>query len=275
MGESDKIMEKKRLSGLQELEYIHEDELAMRHENSLDILHAGLDKINDMSVALMKQMILGRYVAVTEKSAPGLVDMVKDVCAILDYHYIPKIYICHQAAQTIFCAGTDYRIIVISDYIIENLDADMLYFMIGNTISMFKSGHVRMVTAYAIMPGTLLTMPVELGIKKYLRVADMTSDRGGLLACQNISAALKCMLWEAGIPLREIRTLDENETVQLVNAYLDSVENISLDYVTGLAAKVKEYNMDTMPHPYRIKQLLEWYKTGYQAVMKRRGGAGM
>lgn len=275
MGESDKIMEKKRLSGLQELEYIHEDELAMRHENSLDILHAGLDKINDMSVALMKQMILGRYVAVTEKSAPGLVDVVKDVCAILDYHYIPKIYICHQAAQTIFCAGTDYRIIVISDYIIENLDADMLYFMIGNTISMFKSGHVRMVTAYAIMPGTLLTMPVELGIKKYLRAADMTSDRGGLLACQNISAALKCMLWEAGIPLREIRTLDENETVQLVNAYLDSVENISLDYVTGLAAKVKEYNMDTMPHPYRIKQLLEWYKTGYQAVMKRRGGAGM
>ena len=265
-------MRKKRLPGLQEMEYIHEDELAMRHGDSVSVLHAGLDKMNDISVALMKRMVLGRYIAVTDKSAPGLVEAVKDVCMILDYPHIPDIYICHQAAQTIFCAGTDHGIIVISDYILENFDTDMLYFAIGNTISMFKSGHVRMVTAYAIMPDTLFTAPVELGIKKYLRAADLTSDRGGLLACQNISAALKCMLWEAGIPLREIRTLDEGETVQLANAYLQSVENISPDYLTGLAVKVKEYHMDTMPHPYRINQLLVWYGSGYPELVGRRGG---
>ncbi|MDO4328925.1 MAG: hypothetical protein Q4C66_06275 [Lachnospiraceae bacterium] len=265
-------MKKKVLQGLNQEEYIHDEELAIMLGTSDDIIHKGLDKINDISVALMRRMTLGRYIAVDESSAPELSEIVTSVCRILDYPEVPKIYICHQAAQTIFCAGTDTMIIVISDYIIENFDMDMLYYTIGNTISMFKSGHVSMVTAYAIMPEMLLTAPVELGIKKYLRAADMTSDRGGLLACQNISAALKCILWEAGIPLTEIRYLDEKETIQLARSYIKSVENISLDCVTGLAAHLKEYNMDFMPHPYRINELLKWYETGYQELIKKRGG---
>lgn len=268
-------MIRKKLQGLIVADYIHADELEMKNRNSNDIIQAGLDKLNDISVALMKRITLGRYIEVNEKNAPDIVRIVKDVCDILDYPAVPKIYICHQAAQTIFSAGTDSMIVVISDYIIDNFDANMLYFTIGNTISMFKSGHVSMVTAYAIMPGSLITVPVELSIKKYLRAADMTSDRGGLLACQDISAALKCMLWEAGIPLNEIRPLDEEETIHLAKAYLKSVENVSLDCVTGLATQIKGNTMDFMPHPYRINELMKWYETEYQVLIEKRGGAGI
>lgn len=263
---------KKILHGLSQAEYIHNDELTMRHGTESNIISIGLDKINDISVALMRKMTLGRYIEVNKKSAPELTKLVKHICDILDYPNIPKIYICHQAAQTIFCAGTGDMVIVISDYILENFDTDMLYFTIGNTISMFKSGHVSMVTAYAIMPETLITIPVSLGIRKYLRAADMTSDRGGLLACQNISAALKCILWEAGIPLNEMRFLDEDETIKLAYAYIDGIENISLDSVTSLATHIKEYTMDFKPHPYRIKQLLKWYEGDYQDLIRTRGG---
>lgn len=265
-------MKRKILKGLRGEEYIHGDELAMQSESLNAIIRAGLDKVNDISVALMRRMTLGRYIEVNETTAPMLVSIVKEVCVILDYPHIPRIYICHQAAQTIFCAGTDRMIIVISDYIVDHFDVDMLYFIIGNTISMFKSGHVGMVTAYAILPSMIITVPIELGIKKYLRAADMTSDRGGLLACQNISAALKCMLWEAGIPLNEIRFLDEKEMIQLAKAYTNDVENVTVDCVTGLAASIQEYTMAFMPHSYRVKELIRWYETGYRDIMQRRGG---
>ena len=267
-------MEKAKLVGLLEEDYIHPDEVQMRYGNQNTVVQSGLDKLNDLSVALMRRMTLGRYIHVTEDTAPELIGIVNDVCSILDYPAVPKVYICHQAAQTIFCAGTDHMIVVISDYIVDNFDGDMLYFVIGNTISMFKSGHVGMVTAYSMMPGKLLSLPVELAIKRYLRAADMTSDRAGLLACQNIVAAMKCILWEAGMPLSEIRMLNEPETMQLCEAYIDGVENISLDSVTELATSLKEYDMDSMPHPYRIKELLAWYRTDYPEVMQKWGGIG-
>lgn len=266
-------MEKKRLIGLTEKDYIHAEEVSMRAGNVYDTIRQGLDKLGDLSVALMRRIILGRYVEVDEKTAPELTRIVKDVCAILDYPTIPAIYLCHQAVQTYFCAGTEKMIIVISDYMVENLDEDMLYFIIGNIISMFKCGHVGMITAYSILPERPITAPLMLAINKYLRAADLTSDRGGLLACQSISTTLKYIMWEAGIPMRDIRFLDEEETIALAKAYVTAKDEVALDVVTGITTQVKEYTMDSTPHPDRIKEILAWYENGYHDVIRSKGGA--
>lgn len=271
--DEDLKMEKKRLDGLTENDYIHADELSMRLGNTYDAIQQGLDKVGDVSVALMRRMTLGRYVEVDEITAPELTKIVKDVCRILDCSTIPAIYLCHQAVQTYFCAGSEKKIIVISDYMVENLDEDMLYFIIGNIISMFKCGHVGIITAYAILPERPITAPLMLAINQYLRAADLTSDRGGLLACQSISTALKYILWEAGTPMNDIRFLDEEETIALAKAYVTAKEEVALDAVTGIATQVKEYMMDSMPHAHRIKELLAWYENGYHDVISSKGGA--
>lgn len=264
-------MKKKRLVGLTEKDYIHAEESSMRAGNTYDIVRKGLDKVGDISVSLMKRMTLGRYVEVDEKTAPDLMNVVKNVCEILDYPIVPTVYLCHQAVQTYFCAGKEKMILIISDYMVDNLDRDMLYFTIGNMVSMFKSGHVGIVTADAILPERIGTAPLLLAINKYLRVADLTSDRGGLLACQSISAALKYIMWEAGTPLKDVRFLDEAETITLAKAYVNAKERVALDSITSITTEVKEMLMDSMPHSYRVKELLAWYKTGYQDLINEKG----
>ena len=265
-------MEKKKFIGLSENDYIHPDEAKMRLGNTYNVIKKGLDKVGDISVTLMRRMILGRYVEVDEKTAPELTRIVRDVCEILAYPIVPKIYLCHQAVQTYFCAGSEKMVIVISDYMVENLSSDLLYFAIGNIVSMFKSGHVGLVTASGILPERVATVPLTLAINQYLKAADMTSDRGGLLACQSIGTALKYIMWEAGLPLNELQFLDEAETVALAKAYVRSKEMVDLDSVTVLTTQVKEFTMDSKPHAYRVKELLAWYKTGYQDLIKRNGG---
>lgn len=267
------MMKKIMLAGLRESEYIHPDEAALRGRGEKELLEAGLDKLNDFSVALMRRMTLGRYTEVTEKTAPELMKIVKDVCCILDYPKVPRLYICHQAAQTIFCAGTDNIMLVVSDYIVEYFNQDMLYYVFGNAVSMFKSGHVRLVTAYAMMPGTIMAKPVELALKHYLRAADMTSDRGGLLACQSFTAAAKCILWDAGLPLGEIQILDEKETIQLSERYIGASLEASPGLLADIMSCLKRYDMESMPCAYRLKELLAWYRSGYQEIMGKRGYA--
>lgn len=263
-------MRKRILQGLSKEDYIHDDERSMRNDY-LDKILVGLDTINDLSVALMRKVTLGCYIEVTNKTAPDLFNIISNVCDILCFHPIPKVYICHEPSQANMCAGTGEMVMILSDFILEHFDTDMLYFTIGNTISMFKSGHVKIVTAYSILPETIVTAPIELLMKKYLRAADMTSDRGGLLACQNIAAALKCILWEAGISLNEIRFLDEDETISLAKAYLQGIAYFSMESLSILATNLSEKNMDLKPHPYRITELLNWYESGYSEIIQKKG----
>ncbi len=53
-------MEKIKLTGLQEDDYIHPDEVKMRFSAQVSMIQAGLDKLNDISVALMRRILLGR-----------------------------------------------------------------------------------------------------------------------------------------------------------------------------------------------------------------------
>ena len=267
------IMVRKKFIDLTENDYIHPDESAMRIDGVYETIQKGLDMFGDISVSLMRRMTLGRYVKVDEKTAPDLIRAVKEVCDILDYPIIPSVYLCHQAIQTYFCAGKEKMIIVLSDYMVENLDEDMLFFTLGNIISMFKSGHVGLATAYAIVPKRTVTAPFLLAIYQYMRVADLTSDRCGLLASQSISATLKHIMWEAGIPLNELRFLDEEETISLAKAYIEAKENVALDALSALTTEANEFLMDSMPHPNRIKAILEWYDTGYKELMRSKGGA--
>lgn len=262
-------MKKQILHGLSKEEYIHDDECSMS-KDYLKKIEIGLDRINDLSVALMRKVTLGSYVEVTENTAPDLFEILIDVCNILCFSPIPKVYICHEPSQANMCAGTGDMVIILSDFILDSFDTDMLYFTIGNIISMFKSGHVKMVTAYSIIPKAIVTAPIEMLIKKYLRAADMTSDRGGLLACQNIAAAIKCILWEAGVSLHEIRFLSEEETLSLAKDYIQSVALFSIDSLENLATNVTEYSMDFKPHTYRIQELLDWYSTGYLRILEKR-----
>lgn len=260
---------RKRLLGLSAKDYMHPEENAMRLSGDFKLVSKGLDALNDLNVSVLQRITLGRHIEITECTAPEIKHILDDVCSILDYGNVPRLFVCHQAAQTMFCAGTDKMQITISDYIIDHFDDDMLYFAFGNLVSMFKAGHVKLATVCSMMAGTPETLALELALNAYLRVADLSSDRGGLLACQNFSAAAKVILWSAGIPIEEMTSKSEDEIIALSEAYIDAVECTSPEWLTMGVGAWKKMNMQSMPEAYQLKTLLEWYRDGYSALLSR------
>lgn len=259
---------KVKLTGLCSADYTHPEEKKMQSDADFALVTRGLNVLNDINVSVLKQMTLGKHIEVTDETAPRVRRILNDVCNILDYPNVPRLYICHQAAQTLFCAGTDRMQITVSDYVIDHFDDDMLYFAFGNLISMFKAGHVKLVTICSLMvsPGTLI---FELPLNAYLRVADLSSDCGGLLACQSFAAAARVILWNAGIPIEEMATKSEEEMIELTEAFIEAVEQTSPEWLTMGAAAWKKLNMESMPEAYKLKTLLEWYRSDYTQLISR------
>lgn len=255
--------------GLKVDDYISPEEQNMLLSSDMGLITKGLDMLNDINVALVKRITLGRYIEVTKETAPDVYCIIEDVCRILDYHPVPKVYVCHQPAQELFCAGTDHNQITFSDYLLEKFDEDMLYFAFGELIAMFKGGHTRLSTVCYIIPPIPEVVPVRLPLLSYLRAADLSSDRGGLLACQSFAAAARCILWDAGIPMSEMAGKSEEEMIRLTQDYIASVKAVSPELLGKIATSWKKWNMESMPHVYRLQQLLSWYCGGYHEVVSK------
>lgn len=262
--------ERRILTGLEVDDYISPEEQKMKLSNDIGAITAGLNALNDICTAFARQITLGRHIELTGETAPQIHEIIVDICNILDYSPVPKIYMCHQPAQELYCAGTNVNQITFSDYLLEKFDTDMLYFVFGELIATFKGGHTKLSTICSFLPPIPQAMALELPLKAYLRAADLSSDRGGLLACQDFSAAAKCILWDAGIPMKDLSSMNETEIIQLSKDYIDAVEGIVPDFAGQLAGTWQKLNMESMPHMYRLKKLLAWYQDeyhGYQAVM--------
>ncbi len=267
---SDKII----LCGLKASDYIHPDEENFQTDGLMNftLVQKGLDMLNDGSVQLLRQITDGKWVELTEQTAPDLFDALKEVEAVLDFKQIPRIFVKRDWGFQIDCGGTDYMQMLIPDYITENYDSEMLSFVLGKAIGLFKSRHVQLNTICSVLCDNVALRPVQLALKACLRTTNLTDDRAGLLACQNISAAIRCLLVEAGFPLSELRFLDEEETLTLAKNYLEEMDYMESDLTKDIAAFWK--NADNMAAPVylRLQELLNWYDEGYDNVLKKRGG---
>lgn len=258
-------MIRKTLRDLKVDEYIHPIEKKIRLEEG-SVVAKGLDLIGDINLSLIKRITLGCDVEATEENFPRLIHILKDVCRILDYHNsFPRVYISHAASQSFYIAGGNKTQIVLSDYIADQFTNGMLYYSFGNLVSMAKAGHLRLANASAMMFMTPQAELFRLPIQALLRAADLTSDRGGLLACQRFGDAARCILWEAGIPISDMVDISESQMIHLAEKYVDACEWMSEEWLTSLAKTWIKLNMQIMPPPYRMRELLEWYKNGNYA----------
>ncbi len=258
------------LYGLSPSDYIHPAEQKYKLSNS-DAIDKGLDALSDLCVDIFKRIVLGKYIRVNAASAPREVGILKDVCRILDYPSVPSLFIRRSFDGNISAGGDKQAMILITDYIISHFDDDMLYYTFGNCVSMFKAGHIRLSSICSVMGNDPVMTPFKLPLQFYMRAADLSSDRGGLLACRNIGAALKCLLWESGMPLSELSGKTEEQLIRTANAYCEAMSNVRTDNITSIASMWKKLNIPINPPVYRIQELIDWYSAadGYKAILSR------
>lgn len=266
------MTERKQLRNLKVSDFIHSRELELQSGviNSPEVQKL-INMVSDVNLKINKTRIQGTYVQLYPQTAPKVFAVLEDVCRILGHEQVPELYLCKMMSQIIqpCTAETDY--IIISDYVLEQYDEDMLYFAFGNAVTMILAGHVKMTTAAAYMGCNIWTVLPQAKFKEYLHATDATSDRGGLLACQSFAAAARCHLMELGMPpavSRRCFTTDE-EAAAFVDRYLDDVA-IQNGTSRGFAA-VGEWWLNMVSFEgagnVMLEDLYQWYRKDYHRLL--------
>lgn len=274
-------MQKKILRGLNVDEFRHPDEeenrrLAMNNP----ILGGALKSAANFCRIAIGPTTKGTFVQINEHCAPEIFKIIRNVCTILEVELNFNVYICHLMHNNIMPIGVDGQsYLVIPDYVLDTFDEEMLYYNFGNAITMIKADHVGLTTLAAYMPGGGLIEGPKMLFNAYLHSADITSDRGGLLASQNFAATARCQLFELGIPPKVSRTLftTDKEAANFVADYLNAHFKVINSYSSLIMEAARKYQQLTYieaPANAMLYELYEWYVApfGYRKVLANHDG---
>ena len=145
---------------------------------------------------------------------PEVYNTLLSVCQTINLNPIPDLYIQEGGEINAFAVGSEKPIIVLNEGTIEKLNPIELTFIIGHEVGHIKSQHmVYQLLAKLILPiigdiiesatlgiGNIFTTPIQIALLSWSRKSEFSSDRAGLLACQDINAAITAFMKKAGVP---------------------------------------------------------------------------
>ncbi|MFI9364522.1 M48 family metallopeptidase [Kitasatospora sp. NPDC053057] len=224
-----------------------------------DILKKLAGLVSERSIRLM---FLATAVKTSERQFPELYDMVRDAAYVLDLEQVPDLYVTQDPAVNAFTIGIDTPIIVITSGLVELLDEEELRSVIGHEVGHAMSGHAvyrtmlmiltNIATRIAWVPlGNLAIMAVITALKEWFRKAELSSDRAGLLAGQDLQASMRALMKLAG---------GHNLAEMNVDAFLEQAEEYEKagDLRDGV---LKLLQLLPQTHPFavvRVAQLKKW-----------------
>lgn len=248
------------LSGLSVEEFAHpEEKAALEGLKKVKPLERLLNWVADANTQVaLRTEILGNYFEVTRESMPRLYDLAGEVCRVLDYDCMPRIYMYRNEGLGIKAFAGEIPLLVFPDFVIREFDEEMLRFQLGRAVTSLKAStdQLKMAAMAIGAASNLVPFAGELVVSAlagWSRKAALTEDRGGLLACQDIDTAMKVLLRTAGIP---IEYLEVSRLTQYIKAY-EPVSRLSgaFQYLNTLV-RLEPWNND------RILELYHWYRSG-------------
>lgn len=264
----------KTLRGITLADYQHDDDrgafLSLKKIKAFDkavdwVIENTVEKVTDVQQ-------IGSSISMNEEAAPKLYDLVHDIANTLDVDIIPQTYTRWGYDIYITTDGDKHPKMIINTGTIDLLTPDEQRFMIGHEFGHIKSNHLKylLLCRYwsmyeSCIPGsTLLQIPLFY----WSRMTDLTADRVGLLACQDINVALKTMIKMAGAP----EALYDNLNV---DAFIEQAESFKLSKMGIMNKIVEKISIMDNAAPWMVRrasELLKWYKSGeYDAIIKRYG----
>lgn len=212
----------------------------------------------------------GSNIRVTEKNLPYLYNALKTVCEVLDVKEMPPLYVAPGSLNA--CTiGSSKPIIVISGICLSLLTYDELLFILGHEVGHIKSQHVlyhsigNFIPYIANIVGNLTLGIGEIAVKgvvlllyRWYRMSELTADRAGLLACQNIDAAITVMAKLSGYPPSHYDEIDNKLFLEQAVEF-ENFDNNLFDKL------MKLFSVLYKNHPWtvmRAKELRTWYDNG-------------
>ncbi|MFI5528612.1 M48 family metallopeptidase [Kitasatospora sp. NPDC051853] len=234
-----------------------------------DVLRKLAGLVSERSVRLM---FLATAVKASERQFPELHAMVRDAAYVLDLDQVPDLYVTQDPTVNAMCIGMDTPIIVLTTGLVELLDAEELRAVIGHEVGHAMSGHAvyrtmlliltNVATRIAWIPlGNLAITAVITALKEWFRKAELSCDRAGLLAGQDLQASMRGLMKLAG---------GHHLAEMNVDAFLEQAEEYEKagDLRDGV---IKLLQVLPQTHPFavvRAAQLKKWSESDeYRSIL--------
>src|SRR5215472_12840288 len=200
-----------RLTGISSRAYEHPADrsalVALRKLSGFDVLLAKLfGLINERALRLT---YLAGAVKVSERQFPHIYALVRDGSYILDLPDVPECYVMQSPICNAMAIGRDRPFVVITTGLVNLNDEEELRFVVGHELGHILSGHavyrtmllilIQLAQRIAWMPiGYLGLRGIIWGLEEWFRKSELSCDRAGLLAGQDVDAARRGLMKLAG-----------------------------------------------------------------------------
>jgi len=200
-----------RLPGISSRAYEHPADrsalVAMRKLTGFDALLRRLAGLfSDRSLRLM---FLSSGVKASQDQFPQLYQMLLDGAYVLDLPTVPELFISQNPLVNAMTLGTDKPFIVITTGMVDLFDAEEMRFAIGHELGHVLSGHsvyrtmlfhlINLAARVAWMPiGFIGLRAIIWALEEWFRKSELSCDRAGLLAGQDVEAARRALMKTAG-----------------------------------------------------------------------------
>lgn len=221
----------------------------------------------------------GSNLKVSESNYPDLIAIVDSVCATLCLSTIPHIYIEWDDSINSRTIGDEHPIIVLSSGAIDRLTDEELRFLIGHECGHIKSKHVlyqmmaetisslsSVIGQFTIGLGKLISQPLQLALMHWSRTSELSCDRAGLLACQNVNTAVAVMIKLAGLPEKYQQNINRAAFVQQAKEF----EDFDFDKLSRIIKFAINMGRNQPWTILRSAELLKWVDAGeYEQILLR------
>jgi Zn-dependent protease with chaperone function len=220
-------------------------------------------------------------VRVTERQFPRLYRSLGWGCKILNLEE-PELYIAVDPVPNAFTYGHTRPFITLTSGLVDMLDDEERFFVIGHELGHIKAGHVlytviarniaeiiALVGQATLGIGSLLGQSLVIALLDWYRKAELTGDRAGLLCIQDLDPCIRTFMKLAGGASRLYSEMDRTEFIKQIRAYEDA--DFSL---LNKAYKMLLTTYRTHPFPIlRAKELDEWHSGGYRDLAEPAGSS--
>ncbi len=266
-----------RLPGISSRAYEHPADrsalVALRKLTGFDTILKNLANLfNDRALRLM---FLASSVRCSPEQFPDLYQAMLDGAYILDLPTVPELYVCQTPVVNAMALGTSKPFIVLDSGIVDLMDPEEIRFVIGHELGHVLSGHsvyrtmmfylVALAARLALVPFAWIGLKaVVWGLEEWFRKSEMSCDRAGLLATQDVDAARRSLMKLAGG--RHLAELSSDEFHKQAREY-DAVPDMR-------ESLLKLLQLQGTTHPFavvRFAELDRWADEGeYRDILAGR-----
>jgi len=235
------------------------------------VIEWGLERV-------VRLKLLSSGLKVTERQCPTIHKVFTDCCEILDVQP-PELFI-ESGGPNAYTTGYTRPAVVLTTGLVNMLDEEELYFVIGHELGHVKCGHVlymmmaqhigqimEWIGQVTLGAGKLVGKGVELALLEWSRKAELSADRAGLLAVQDSEVALSAFM-KLIVPAKRIwPEVSKEELLRQAEEF----EEVSRSDI--LMRLYRIYYGLSMTHPWivlRAREAVNWVSSPeYSSIFSR------